>query len=67
MFACISELSFENLTFKIDTRKGPFEVDRHLIARLMDIPVNEEGIPIHTLAENPQNLKIACQPEIYVK
>ncbi|MGV7927189.1 hypothetical protein PJO48_29485, partial [Mycobacterium kansasii] len=43
MFLCINEFSQDNLTFKITTREGPFDVDRHLISGLMDIPVNEEG------------------------
>lgn len=53
MFACISEFLTENLTFSIATREGPFEIDRHLILALTDIPVNDEGIPIYTLVEKP--------------
>ncbi|MGV7988825.1 hypothetical protein PJP10_31115, partial [Mycobacterium kansasii] len=53
MFLCINEFSQDNLTFKITTREGPFDVDRHLISGLMDIPINEEGIPIHVLLNKP--------------
>ncbi|MGV7959488.1 hypothetical protein PJP14_29750, partial [Mycobacterium kansasii] len=47
--ACICNQSLDNLTFSIATREDKFFVDRHLIAGIMDIPVNDEGIPIHTL------------------
>ncbi|MGV8000495.1 hypothetical protein PJP08_29255, partial [Mycobacterium kansasii] len=53
MFACINEFSKDNLTFKISTGEGPFYVDRHLISALMDIPVNDEGIPSHHLTDKP--------------
>ena len=49
MMACICDQSLDNLTFSIATREDKFFVDRHLIAGIMDIPVNDEGIPIHTL------------------
>ncbi|MGV8048583.1 hypothetical protein PJP07_30745, partial [Mycobacterium kansasii] len=41
------------LTFKISTREGPFDIDRHLIAALMDVPINDEGIPIDNLLDKP--------------
>ncbi|MGV7989016.1 hypothetical protein PJP10_32105, partial [Mycobacterium kansasii] len=50
---CISDFSTENLTFVIITRKGPFEVDQHLISSLMDILIIDESIPIHTLVDKP--------------
>jgi hypothetical protein len=53
MFTCISDFSIENLTFIITTREGRIEVDCHLISGLMDIPVNDDGIPIHMLVEEP--------------
>ncbi|MGV7959416.1 hypothetical protein PJP14_29370, partial [Mycobacterium kansasii] len=43
----------DDLTFSIASREDKFVVDRHLISGIMEIPVNDEGIPIHTLYDKP--------------